>query len=176
MAVDRGYLKSEIKRVEDRLNKRINRILSKGMKTYATEKYSAVRAFKPNVRTATEAELKDYLLELRSIDTMKGSTVRGAKSRGQEFYKIQALRERADAKDIFKALDRALETNPVLRVRDFKYAVVDALQDATKYGSYENLGQEIMQIYDSVLLDLGGGATQNEMADEFGRRLSRLLR
>ena len=161
-------LKKEIKRYTDKLRKRIKRIRVLGDKAMqdAVAKFDEYINNRKKITPKTErAELLSYYRQLRYIDSLKSSTVKGALATKNKFEPIRDrlnTLSKTQQEKFWEIYGKLYETNATME--KFKYEIFNESIDEV-FGATETdkIVQDIIDEYNETLKDLGSEADTEQI-------------
>lgn len=172
-------LKKEIKRYTDKLRKRINRIRVLGDKAMqdAVAKFDEYISNRKKITPKTErAELLSYYRQLKYIDSLKSSTVKGALEAGKNaspiLKSLKGLSE--DKQKKFWEVYNKMVNKAGLFDR-FKYEIWKTTLDLMLQGEdTEKIINDMITDYDDLILELGSAADDETIQILYTERLQGL--
>lgn len=172
-------LKKEIKRYTDKLRKRIKRIRALGDNAMqdAVAKFDEYMSNRKKITPKTErAELLSYYRQLKYIDSLKSSTVKGAIAAGKTaapvLKSLKSLSENKQKKfwDIYNKM-----VNRAGLFDKFKYEIWQTSIDLMLQGEEtEKILLDMIEAYDDLILELGSMADDETIKILYTERLQGL--
>lgn len=169
------YIK-EIRRLERNLKQRAKKIERRGnlASQNLPNKLRELRNKYPDILTTmSKAEARSYYRELRNLDTMKSSTVKGATDVRQSFgYVEDKLSNFTDEQKekLFQLYGKVYE-NFIIYAQEFKYEILETAADIVDQysgGDVDRLTEEIInELEDLYEREQLNDYTQEELQDDF---------
>lgn len=138
-----------------------------------------VKSMPSKLSDASDKELRNLYRDLRYINSLKSSTVKGAKEVQEKFKpiadKLEALSE--NTRDKFWTVYGKLYEATGGRLEQFKYELFETNIDYI-YGGGETdtLEYSIISLYDETLKELGSNATDEQIKVLFTSKLKTLFK
>lgn len=175
--LSRKEQQKEVRRLVKNLSRRIARIenLNLSGSQYAINRYREIEKTLPkNLGKATDKQIQTLYRDLRYVDSLKTSTVRGAKQTMKVFEpiknKLNTLSKSTQDK-FWEAYGKLYENSSTMA--NFKYEIFDVLSDVMLQGvDTEQLVLEIIDEYKDTLEQLGGEVTDEEIKVLFTDKLT----
>lgn len=180
--LNRSELQKESRRLLTNLSKRIARIegLGSSAPQYAVNRFRDVEKELPKrLSQLPEEDLRTLYRDLRYINSLKSSTVRGALDVQQKFEPIKAKLDALspETRKKFWSIYGKLYERTSGTMENFKYELFEANIDYI-YGGQDTdkAVQDIIEQYDNTLKQLGGNASDEEVKVLFTSKLHSLLK
>ena len=177
---------AEMRKESRRLIKNISRRIARIEKLGSTAPQYAVNAYRELEKTIpkkltdlSKKELTTLYRDLRYINALKSSTVKGAMQTQTKFEPIKAKLEALspNTRKKFWEIYGKLYEKTSGTMENFKYEIFGAHIDYIYAGQeVDEAVKEILEEYDKTLEDLGGYATEQEIKQLFTSKLSSLFK
>lgn len=175
--LNRKEQQKEVRRLVKNLSRRIARIenLNLSGSQYAINKYRQLEKTLPkNLGKATDKQIQTLYRDLKYSDSLKTSTVKGAKETMKTFEPIReklSILSKDTRQKFWEAYGKLYENSSTMA--NFKYELFDVLSDVMLQGvDTEQLVLDIIDEYMNTLEQLGGEVTDEEIKVLFTDKLT----
>ena len=177
-------LVKEIRKINKNLSRRLNRIEKRGLEVsaFAINQYKELKEKMPKgkeLRKLDKNELQSYYRDIKYINSLKTSTVKGALNTKNRFEPVQeklnALSQ--DKRDKFwEIYGKLYSYNPYLE--KFKYEIFDESIDEVYAGEEpDKYVLELINEYDAIVKGLGSKVTDNKIKKKlFTNRIDKMYK
>ena len=176
-------LLKEVRRLKKNVGSRINNIDALGIaleKSASTDYKKFLKEYKILGKSTPEKVLRNEYRDLRYIDQLKTSTVKGAREAFENFADISGMLDalsRTERDKFWEIYKRFYETSGGMAER-FKYEVFEAIIDAQYSGmDADEFSENLNKIFDQVYGESkGAGGTDAELELLFTEKLADILK